>query len=145
MKTRIVVGSIVMMVVLALPATAGGKGQLQKYFSDAATRVKATDNASEKRAILAESFQSMSSAMEMVQNSPFASNGDRIGIDRFKLTLQEKQDELAGGNGYAPISDQQLNAFSDYVVQDMEQADQIISISLVTLLLILVLILLLVR
>ncbi len=41
-----------MMFVLALPANAGGKGELQKYFSDAASKVKATDNPSEKREIL---------------------------------------------------------------------------------------------
>ena len=145
MKTRIVLGSIVVLCLLALPAIASGKGELQKYFSDAATKVKATENASEKRAILNESLQNMSEAMDIVQSSPFASNDDRIGIDRFKASLQEKQDELAGRNGFVRVSDQQLNAFSDYVVQDMEQADQIISISLITLLLILILVLLLVR
>ncbi len=67
----------------------------------------------------------------------------RIGIDRFKAALQEKQDELAGSNGYVRVSDEQLNAFSDYVVQDMEQADQMITISVVTLLLIIILVVLL--
>jgi hypothetical protein len=43
------------------------------------------------------------------------------------------------------VPDEQLNAFSDYVVQDMEQADQIITISLVTLLLIVILIVLMVK
>ncbi|HSQ76746.1 MAG TPA: hypothetical protein VLT13_14380 [Bacteroidota bacterium] len=47
-------------------------------------------------------------------------------------------------NGYAGVSDAQLNGFSEYVVQDMEQADQLITISLVTLLLIIILIVLLV-
>jgi hypothetical protein len=144
MTTRIAFGSIVMMFVLALPANAGGKGDLQKYFSDAANKVKATDNPSEKRTILNESFQTMSKALDMVQRSPLISKDDGVAIDRFKAILQEKQDELAGRNGYVRVSDGQLNAFSDYVVQDMEQADQIISISLITLLLIIILIVLLV-
>mgnify|MGYP001610489584 FL=1 len=145
MKTRIAFGSIVMMFLLALPANAGGKGELQKYFSDAANKVKATDNPSEKREILNESFQTMSKALDIVQSSPSISKDDGVSIDRFKATLQEKQDELAGSNGYARVSDEQLNAFSDYVVQDMEQADQIITISLVTLLLIIILIVLIVK
>lgn len=134
-----------MMFVLALPANAGGKGELQKYFSDAANKVKATDNPSEKRKILNESFQTMSKALDMVQDSPLISKDDGVRIDCFKATLQEKQDELAGSNGYVRVSDEQLNAFSDYVVQDMEQADQIITISLVTLLLIIILIVLIVK
>jgi hypothetical protein len=47
----------------------------------------------------------------------------------YKATFQDKQDKLAGNNGYGRISDEQLNDFSDYVVQDMEQADMIITIS----------------
>jgi len=145
MTTRIAFGSIVIMLLLALPIYAGGKGDLHKYFSDTATKVKATDDPSEKRIILNESFQTMTKALDIVQRSTSMSKDEGISIDRFKATLQEKQDELAGNNGYVRVSDQQLNAFSDYVVQDMEQADQIITISLVTLLLVIILIVLLVK
>ena len=127
-----------MMFVLAIPVNAGGKDKLQKYFSDAALKVKATENASEKRKILNESFQNMSNALSKVQNSGLISKDDRIGIDRFKAALREKQNELAGINGYERVSDEQLNNFSNYVVQDMEQA-QTITISLVALLLIILL------
>lgn len=143
MKARIAFGSIVMMFVLALPAHAGGKGEIQKHFSDAARKVKMTENASEKRTILNESFQSMSKALDMAQRSPLISKDDGVAISRFTAILQEKQDELAGRNGYVRVSDVQLNAFSDYVVQDMEQAAQTITISVVTLLLILILVVLL--
>ena len=144
MKARIAFGFIVMMFVLALPASAEGKDGLQKYFNDAATKVKATNDPSEKRAILDESFQTMAKALNIVQNSPLISKDDRAGLERFRATLQEKQDELAGNNGYVRVSDGQLSAFSDYVVQDMEQADQTITISVVTLLLIIILIVLIV-
>jgi hypothetical protein len=43
------------------------------------------------------------------------------------------------------VSDGQLNNFSNYVVQDMEQADQVITISVVTLLLIIILIVLIAK
>jgi len=145
MTTRIVLGSFVMMLLLTLPAHAGGKGDLQQYFSNAANKVKATVNASEKRTILNESFQTMSKALNMVRSSTSISKDDNVGIDLFITALQEKQDELAGTNGYVRVPDEQLNAFSNYVVQDMEQADQIVTISLVSLLLIIILIVLLVR
>jgi hypothetical protein len=80
----------------------------------------------------------------MVQTSTLTSKADGVGIDRFKAALQEKQDELAGSNGYVRVSDEQLNAFSDYVVQDMEQAAETITISLVAALLIIIIIILLV-
>ena len=92
MKARRVFGFIVMMFVLALSANAEGKDGLQKYFNDAATKVKATNSASEKRAILNESFQTMAKALNMVQNSPLISKDDHAGVERFKTALQEKQD-----------------------------------------------------
>jgi len=140
-----VYGAIIMLCILAFTAYPGGKGELQKYFSNAATKVKATDNPSEKRAILTTSFQTMSRALDMVQQSSSISKEDGVRIELVKATLQEKQDELAGVNGYMRVPDAQLNAFSEYVVQDMEQADQLITISLVTLLLIIILIVLLVK
>ena len=145
MLARIILGLIVMTFVLVQPDNAGEKGELQKYFNDAANKVKATNNPSEKRTILNESFQTMSKALDRVESSGLISKDDRIGIDRFKATLQEKQDELAGSNGYVGVPDEQLNAFSHYVVQDAEQADVVITISLVTLLLIIILILLIAK
>ena len=144
MKARIAFGFIVMMFVLALPASAEGKDGLQKYFNDAATKVKATNDPSEKRAILNESFQTMAKALNIVQNSPLISKDDRVGLERFRVALQAKQDELVGNNGYVRVADGQLNNFSNYVVQDMEQADQVITISVVTLILIIILIVLIV-
>jgi hypothetical protein len=85
----------------------------------------------------------MSSALEMVQRSASISNDDRAGIDRIATSIKEKQDELAGSNGFTRIADAQLNLFADFVVQDMEQADQMVSISVVTLLLILIIVILL--
>jgi hypothetical protein len=131
------------MSVLALPAFAGGKGEIQKYFSDAATRAKATTDPVEKRQILDESFNTMFTALDIAQTLPFISKNDSLGIVRFRATLREKQDELAGRNGYVRVSDQQLNAFSSYVVQDIEQADEVITISLLTLVLIILLVVLL--
>jgi hypothetical protein len=143
MTARRVLGSIVIMSVLALPVFAGGKGDIQKYFSDAAARAKAAANPAEKRQILDESFNTMFKAMDIAQSLPFISREDSLGIARFKATLLENQDELAGRNGYVRVADTQLNAFSNYIVQGMEQADEVITISLVTLVIIILLVLLL--
>jgi hypothetical protein len=142
MKARTVLGVIIMMFVLVQAVTAGGKDDIQKYFNDTACKVKATDDPVQKRDILNKSLQTMSQALERVESSGLISQDDRAGIDRFKAALQEKQDELTGSNGYARVADAQLNAFSNYVVQDMEQADPTITISLVAALLIIIILIL---
>jgi hypothetical protein len=144
MLARTVFGVVVMMFVLIQAGFAGGKDDIQKYFNDTASKVKATTDPAEKRAILDKSLQTMSKALDKVQKSPLISKEDREGIDQFKATLKENQDELAGSNGFERVPDAQLNAFSDYVVQNMEQADKTITISLVTALLIVIIIILLV-
>jgi len=143
MKARTVLGALVMMFVLVQTGNAGAKNGIQKYFNDTACKVKATTDPIQKREILDKSLQTMSKALDKVQSLPLISKEDRAGIDRFKAALQEKQDELTGINGYERVSDAQLNAFSDYVVQDMEQAAQTVTISLVSVLLIIIILILL--
>jgi len=142
MKARIIFGVIVMMFVLVQAGTAGGKNDIQTYFNDTACKVKATTDPAEKREILDKSLQTMSQVLDRVESSGLISQDDRAGIDLFKTTLQEKQDELAGSNGYERVTDAQLNAFSDYVVQDMEQARETVTISLVAALLIVIILIL---
>lgn len=142
MKTRLL-SILTMTCVLLLTAQADGKQQVKKYFADTAKKVNATENVVEKRQILENSFSKMTRALDVVAGSASISDADRVGIDRFKASLQEKRDELAGTNGFERVSDSQLNSYSQYVVQDMEQAE-VVSISLVTLLLILILVVLLV-
>jgi hypothetical protein len=132
----------IMMCVLAVAGIALGQGNVQKYFNDAACKVKAATDPSQKREILNNEFQNMSKALNMVRSSPLVSKADRAGIDRLQAALQDKHDELAGANGYSRVPDDRLNAFSDYVVQDMEQADKTITMSVVTALLIVIIIIL---
>jgi ABC-type transporter Mla subunit MlaD len=127
---------------LVQAANAGGKDRIQTHFNDIASEVKATTDPAQKREILNQALQNMSKALDRVQNLPLTSKEDRASLNRFKTTLQEKQEELAGLNGYERVADAQLNAFSDYVVQDMEQAEKNITISLVAALLIVIIIIL---
>jgi hypothetical protein len=134
---------IVMVFVMAYAGIAFGQDGLQKYFNNASLKVKATTDPLQKREILNRSFEKMSKALDKVQTSPLISKHDQAGIALLKSTLQEKQDELTGFNGYERVSDEQLDAFSDYVLQDMEQATQTVTISLVALLLIIIIVILL--
>ena len=142
MKTQIAILSMFLLFVLAIPSNAYGQGQLQKYFSDAANKVKATENPAEKRQILNDSFKDMSNALDKIQRSALITNNDRIELLQLSVTLKDKQDELAGVNGFERVPDSQLNNFSNYVVQGMEQADQTITISLIAALLILIVLIL---
>jgi hypothetical protein len=139
MKALIAFGSIFMMFVLAIPVNADANDELKQYFNSVASKVKATENADEKREILNESFQSLSNALDKVLSSGLLSADDLVGIESFKATLQEKQNELEGINGYQYVQDAQLNAFADYVVQDMEQASALWTILVVVLIVLLVL------
>jgi ABC-type transporter Mla subunit MlaD len=131
-----------MMFFMVTIGNAAGKDDIQKYFNDTAGKVKAAAEPSQKREILNESLQTMSRALDRVQSSRLISEDDRAGLNQFTAALHEKQDELTGSNGYERVSDAQLNAFSDYVVQDMEQADKTITISLVAALLIVIIVIL---
>lgn len=142
MKAITAFASVLLMFVLVIPLNAGGKGELQKHFSEVANKVKATENVAEKRAILEKSFKEMSEALSQVQNSFLISKEDKAGIDGLKSILKENRDELAGINGYERVPDSQLNNFSNYVVQNMAQADQMITISLIAAILIVILLVL---
>jgi hypothetical protein len=137
-----VIGFAVMSFVQINIGNAEGNDSVKKYFSDTASKVKAATEPAQKREILDKSFRTMSKALDKVESTGLIQKNDRAGIDRLKTTLKEKQDELQGRNGYERVADAQLNAFSDYVVQDMEQADQTITISLVAVLLIIIIVIL---
>jgi hypothetical protein len=122
---------------------AEGSDGIQKYLNETATKVKATEDLAQKRVILDQSFQAMSRALENVERLPFINSADQAGIDFFKKNLDEIQDELAGYNGFDRVPDAQLNAFADYSVQILEQADRTISIGVVSALLIIIILLLL--
>lgn len=144
MFARTALRLIVVIGVLGCAGVALGQSKVHSYLNETALKVKATENPVEKREILTKNLSDMTRAIDTVKNGPLSSEQDDVNLDRIKATLQEKSDELAGTNGFDRVPDDQLNAFSSYIVQDMEQADQKITIGLVTLLLIVIIIILLV-
>lgn len=122
-----------------------GNDELKNYFNDASARVKASHDPAEKRAILETAFTDMNRALDEVGRSPLVPESDKKALRLYRESLQDRQNELAGTAGYARVADDQLNAFSEYTVQEMEQADQVLTISITTLLLIIILVVLLTR
>ena len=147
MITRKAIGLLAVMFAMTFAmvqtANAQATSKIQNYFNDAAVKVRATADPVQKREILVNSLTSMSNALTQVESSGLVSEENQVGVHRFKTSLQDKLDELAGINGFAPVPDAQLNAFANYVVQDMEQAAETITISLVAALLIAIIIILL--
>jgi hypothetical protein len=133
---------ILMIGVLGSSGIASAQERIHRYFNDASLEVKSTESPVLKREILSKRIDAMTQAIDMVQGSSVSSERDDVLLERMKTTLSERSDELHGANGFDPVPDHELDAYSSYIVQDMEQADQVISISLVTLLLIIIIIIL---
>jgi hypothetical protein len=140
MKAHRVAGILSLLCFVSVGVLAQTQGTIQKHFSTTATQVQAAGTAAEKRVILDRSFRTMSNALDVAERSASLSAADVKGIEMLRTSLLDKQNELAGTNGFTAVPDAQLNAFSTYVVQDMEQASEMISISLVALLLIILLV-----
>ena len=102
--------------------------------------VKKAEEPSRKREILSESFEKTLRAIDRVEESPQVSEEDRAMLEAYRMVVQEKHDELNGRNGYDRVTDRELNAFSEYVRQDMEQAHRTITIGIGTAVLILLLV-----
>ena len=135
---------VVMIGALGWAGTAMSQDKIHNFLNDTSLKVKATASPEQKREILSTSLGEMTRAIDTVKGAPLTTDQDRANLDRLRVTLQEKSDELVGANGFDRVPDDQLNAFSTYIVQDMEQADQTITISLVVALLIVIIIILIV-
>ena len=135
---------VVMIGALGWAGTAMSQDKIHNFLNDTSLKVKATASPEQKRELLSTSLGEMTRAIDTVKGAPLTTDQDRANLDRLRVTLQEKSDELVGANGFDRVPDDQLNAFSTYIVQDMEQADQTITISLVVALLIVIIIILIV-
>lgn len=133
---------LVVIGVLGWAGTAMSQDKIHNYLNDTSLKVKAATSPEQKREILARNLGAMTRAIDTVKGAPLTSDADRANLNRLQATLQDKSDELIGANGFDRVPDNQLNAFSTYVVQDMEQADKTITVSLVVVLLVVIIIIL---
>lgn len=104
--------------------------QFKKYINKVVQKAEQADNADEKRAVLNNSFDKMIETATQVENMAFTGEQDRVAISKFKETIIEKKNELNGLDGFEKVKDNRLDDFSDYVQQDLEQAQTYITLSL---------------
>ena len=115
------------------------KKELQKYINKIVTEVKDAEIPEEKREILNDLFEDLSKAFATAKNSPYVPEEDYKGIDLLETKINDRHSELNGLNGFERVPDSQLNQFATFTLQDIEQADTLLTISLTTLLLIIIL------
>lgn len=114
----------------------------KKHFNETVQEVHDTDDADEKRAILDESFNKMLSAIDRIESMASLSEDEIAGLNSFKHGITEKLSELNGLDGFDEINDEDLDDFSNFSQDFVEQADRTVTIGVTTALLILIILLL---
>ena len=141
-KARFVAACLVLFA-LTQTAAADPEDRLKQYVNDMVVQVKQADDPAEKRQIMEASLHRLGRALDIVADKDIP-DADRVSLTVLQTNIQDKLDELNGRNGFDRVPDSQLNAFADYVQQDIEQAERKVTLSLTTLLLILIIVILLV-
>jgi len=112
------------------------------HMNETVQNVKNSDNAIEKRAILDTSFNKILKAVERIEKSGQLTEEEFAQLQTFKHSIEEKSHQLNGQNGFEEVADEDLEDFSDYSQQAMEQADRTLTLSLTTVLLVVIILLL---
>lgn len=115
----------------------------KKHMNVTVQEVKNEENTEEKRAILDRSFNKMLSAIDKIESNATLSEKELAQLHSYKDQIVEKSNQLNGRKDYDKVQGKDLDEFTDYVQQDMEQADRVLTISLTTALLIVIILLLL--
>jgi len=140
-------GSLVLLLIgFQLSAYAQGNdatAKFKKYINNVVQKVEKAESPEQKRNILNNSFDNMIDTFDKVSAMKGVSGDDKAAIEKLKSTIVEKKNELNGKNGFAAVKNNRLNSFANYVQQDLEQADETITISVTVLLLIIIILLLL--
>ncbi|MAO64120.1 MAG: hypothetical protein CL666_03905 [Balneola sp.] len=115
----------------------------KKHFNETVEEVQNTNNADEKRAILNRSFTKMITTLDRIESLASLTEDESAKLASYKSDLSEKISELNGLDGFDEIMDEDLDNFSDYSQDFIEQANRTITIGVTTALLILIILLLL--
>ncbi|WP_322570433.1 hypothetical protein [Rhodohalobacter sp.] len=143
---KLLITSIIMLFALqsmAVAQSADITETFKKHFNETVQQVHETDNAEEKRVILNESFSKMIHAIDRIESRANLSDEESELLSAFKKDISEKQNELNGLDGFDEVQDEDLDDFSNFSQDFMEQANSTITIGVTTALLILIILLLL--
>jgi len=114
----------------------------KNHFNETVQQVHQAENADEKREILDESFSKMIRAIDRIESRANLSEEESEMLSSYKNDISEKQNELNGLDGFDEIQDEDLDDFSNFSQDFMEQADRTVTIGVTTALLILIILLL---
>lgn len=123
--------------------TTNAHTKLKTHINDMVQKVHKADSPEDKRTILNSDLDNLITAVDRVESMGSVSEEDKKGLSEFKASLQEKHDELNGKGDFNRVQNNQLNNFANFIQQDFEQADRVVTLSLTTALLIVLILLLL--
>ncbi len=115
----------------------------KKHINEVVQQVEQTESPEEKRALLNNSLTDLVETIEQVENKENVPAEDKAQLAAFKNDLMDKKAELNGEAGFTQVPANQLNNFANFVQQDIEQADRVVTLSLTSALLIVLILLLL--
>ena len=145
-KLRIITTSIFLLFAFQSMAVAQSTSfteTFKKHFNETVQEVQQTESADEKRMILNESFSKMIVAIDRIESRANLFEDEIAQLQSYKLGIVEKQNELNGLDGFDEIVDEDLDNFSSFSQDFIEQANRTVTIGVTTALLILIILLLL--
>ncbi len=116
--------------------------QFKEYMNEIRMKVKEIDDPVEKRAMLNMTLKKILKALDTVSALESLSEKDKKAIASVRSGFQDKYSELNGLNGFEKVADTDLNSFADYILQDLEQARRMVSMSIAAFIIIILLIIL---
>lgn len=128
---------------MAVAQTADISETFKKHFNETVQQVQQADSEDEKRMILNESFAKMITAIDQIESRGNLTEDQAAQLHSYKLGIVEKQNELNGVDGFDEVLDEDLDDFSNFSQQFIEQANRTVTIGVTTALLILIILLLL--
>ncbi len=147
MKTiRLFATSILLIFAVQSMAFAQSSNVMETFkiqFNETVQQVHQTEIADEKRITLNDSFSKMIIAIDRIESLTNLSEDEIAQLQSYRLGIVEKQNELNGLDGFDEVLDEDLDDFSNYSQQFIEQANRTITIGVSTLVLILILLLIL--
>ncbi len=143
---RLIITSILFLFAVqtvAVAQTTSMTETFKKHFNETVEQVHQTEIADEKRAILNKSFTKMITTLDRIESEANLTEDEIAQLVSFRNDISEKQSELNGQDGFEEVLDEDLDDFSNFSQDFVEQANRTVTIGLTTALLILIILLLL--
>jgi len=116
--------------------------RFKRSVNELRTRIREIEDPEEKRQVLARTIRRMIRQLERAGEKASLTPEERAQVASLEQSFRDKYDELEGLNGFQRVPDRELDRFADYVLQDVEQARDYVTISVAALIIIILLIIL---